>query len=223
LLTTVEVKTYRVPLVEQDNTTQGQTITSEQIRNLPTRNINALAATTAGLTSADEGSAITVRGSRSDATNYYVDGIRIQGNLIPESEIDQMQVITGGMEAQYGDVTGGIISITTKGPSQKFSGGVEAETSKYLDPYANSLVGINLTGPIWKNKKTGESILGYRLSGRWTHQVDDRPPGIPVYNVTEENLKALEADPIRRINNSPFRSSRLYESRRCGRAQCPPV
>lgn len=204
LLTTIEVKTYRVPLVEQDNTTQGQTITSEQIRNLPTRNINALAATTAGLASADEGSAITVRGSRSDATNYYVDGIRIQGNLIPESEIDQMQVITGGMEAQYGDVTGGIISITTKGPSQKFSGGVELETSKYLDPYANSLVGINLTGPIWKNKKTGESILGYRFSGRWTHQVDDRPPGIPVYNVTEENLKALEADPIRRINNSPF-------------------
>ncbi|HRF37843.1 MAG TPA: carboxypeptidase-like regulatory domain-containing protein, partial [Saprospiraceae bacterium] len=59
LLTTVEVKTYRVPLVEQDNTTQGQTITSEQIRNLPTRNINALAATTAGLASADEGGAIT--------------------------------------------------------------------------------------------------------------------------------------------------------------------
>lgn len=203
LLTTVEVKTYRVPLVEQDNTTQGQTITSEQIRNLPTRNINALAATTAGLASADEGGAITVRGSRSDATNYYVDGIRVQGNLIPESEIDQMQVITGGVEAQYGDVTGGIISITTKGPSRKFSGGVEAETSKYLDPYSNSLIGINLTGPILKNKR-GESLIGYRFSGRWTHRVDDDPPGIPVYRVTDENLKALEADPILVADGNPF-------------------
>lgn len=203
VLTTVEVKTYRVPLVEQDNTTQGQTITSEQIRNLPTRNINALAATTAGLASADEGGAITVRGSRSDATNYYVDGIRVQGNLIPESEIDQMQVITGGVEAQYGDVTGGIISITTKGPSQKFAGGFEVESSKYLDPYSNSLFGVNLTGPILKNKK-GESILGYRFSGRYTRNVDDDPPGIPVYRVNDENLKLLEANPIIDIGGNPF-------------------
>jgi outer membrane receptor protein involved in Fe transport len=202
-LSTVVVTTYRVPLVEQDNTTQGQTITSEQIRNLPTRNINALAATTAGLASADEGGAITVRGSRSDATNYYVDGIRVQGNLIPESEIDQMQVITGGVEAQYGDVTGGIISITTKGPSRKFSGGGEVETSKYLDPYSNSLAGINLTGPLLKNKK-GESILGYRISGRWTQQVDDDPPGIPIYRVTDDNLKALEADPILNLGGNEF-------------------
>ncbi len=211
VLTTVEVKTYRVPLVEQDNTTQGQTITSEQIRNLPTRNINALAATTAGLASADEGGAITIRGSRSDATNYYVDGIRVQGNLIPESEIDQMQVITGGVEAQYGDVTGGIISITTKGPSRKFSGGAEVETSKYLDPYANSLAGINLTGPIIKNKR-GESILGYRFSGRWTHQVDDDPPGIPVYRVTDENLKTLEANPILQLEGSPFVAADFMKS-----------
>ena len=199
----VEVREYRVPLVEQDNTTQGQIITSEQIRNLPTRNINALAATTAGLASADEGSSITIRGSRSDATNYYVDGIRVQGNLIPESEIDQMQVITGGVEAQYGDVTGGIISITTKGPSRKFSGGAEVESSKYIDPYSNSLVGLNLTGPIIKNK-AGESLLGYRLSGRWTRQVDDDPPGIPVYRVTDESLRALEANPILNVGGAPF-------------------
>jgi hypothetical protein len=124
VLQEITIVEYKVPLIEQDNTTSGSVITSDQIRSLPTRNINALAATTAGLAAADEGKAITIRGSRSDATNYYIDGIRIQGNLIPESEIDQLQVITGGIEAQYGDVTGGIISITTKGPSNKFSGGV---------------------------------------------------------------------------------------------------
>ena len=70
MLTEIEVVGYKVPLVEQDNTTQGATITSEQIRSLPTRNINALAATTAGLSSADEGSAVTIRGSRSNATQY---------------------------------------------------------------------------------------------------------------------------------------------------------
>ncbi len=195
VLDEVTVVEYKVPLIEQDNTTSGAVITGDQIKNLPTRNINALAATSAGLAASDEGGAITVRGSRTDATDYYVDGIRVQGALIPESEIDQLQVITGGIEAQYGDVTGGIISITTKGPSNKLSGGIELETSEYLDPYRNSLVGFNLSGPLARNKR-GQSILGFRLSGRYTYQFDDDPPAIPVYEVNDDVLAELEANPI---------------------------
>ena len=201
VLQEITIVEYKVPLIEQDNTTSGSVITSDQIRSLPTRNINALAATTAGLAAADEGKAITIRGSRSDATNYYIDGIRIQGNLIPESEIDQLQVITGGIEAQYGDVTGGIISITTKGPSNKFSGGVEVESSKYLDPYSNSLIGVNLSGPILKNKK-GQSILGYRFSGRYTHQYEDNPPATSIYRIKEDKLAELEANPVTALGSS---------------------
>lgn len=194
-LAQVVIVAYKVPLVEQDNTTQGGTLTSDQIKNLPTRNINALAATTAGLSSADEGDDVSIRGSRDDATNYYVDGMRVSGNLIPESEIDQLQVITGGVEARYGDVTGGIISITTKGPSSKFSGGVEVETSQMLDPYNNNLVGINLSGPLLRNKE-GQSILGFRLSGRYTYNEDDDPSAVPVYRVKDDVLAELEANPI---------------------------
>ncbi len=203
LLDVVEVVSYRVPLIQQDNTTSGQTITSDQIKNLPTRNINALAALTAGLSSADEGSAVTVRGSRPDATNYYVDGIRIQGNLIPESEIDQLQVITGGVEAQYGDVTGGIISITTKGPANKFSGGVEAETSSFLDAFNQNLVGINLSGPIVKNKE-GRSILGFRVAARMTYNEEDNPAASPIYRVKESKIAELEANPIISIGSDNF-------------------
>ncbi|MCI5080739.1 MAG: carboxypeptidase regulatory-like domain-containing protein [Saprospiraceae bacterium] len=199
VLDEIVVTEYKVPLVDFDNTTQGATITSENIRQLPTRNINALAATTAGLSSSDEGGAVTIRGSRSNATDYYVDGIRVSGNLIPESEIEQLQVITGGVEAQYGDVTGGIISITTKGPSQKFSGGVEVETSEYLDPYRQSLAGFNLSGPIWlRDNGDGSktSILGFRLSGRYTYQFDDDPPAIDVYRINEAKRLELEANPL---------------------------
>ncbi|MEM6697848.1 MAG: TonB-dependent receptor, partial [Bacteroidota bacterium] len=201
---------YKVPLVEQDNTTQGQTITSEQIRNLPTRNINALAATTAGIASADEGDAISIRGSRSNSTDYYIDGLRVSGSaaLIPESEIDQLQVITGGVEARYGDVTGGIISITTKGPSSKWSGGLELETSEFFDAYDNRLVGFNFSGPLLKNKED-VSILGIRVAGRYTYQLDDDPSAVDVFRVTDATLAELEANPIvLKTNNngtsSPF-------------------
>ncbi|MBV6428172.1 MAG: Vitamin B12 transporter BtuB [Haliscomenobacter sp.] len=195
VLDEIQVTEYRIPLVEQDNTTSGQVITSETIRNLPTRSINALAATAAGLASADEGGAITVRGSRATSTDYYIDGIRIQGSLIPESEIDQLQVITGGVEAQYGDVTGGIISITTKRSSGKFAGSAELETSSGVTPYGNTLAGLSLSGPILRNAK-GLSILGYRFSGRYTYRVDDDPSAVPIYRIREDKLLELEANPV---------------------------
>ncbi|HEX5112123.1 MAG TPA: TonB-dependent receptor, partial [Saprospiraceae bacterium] len=134
----IEIIEYKVPLIEQDNTTQGGVKTAEQIRNLPTKNINAIAATTAGLSSIDGGD-INIRGSRANATDYYVDGIRVNASLIPQSEIEQLQVITGGIEARYGDVTGGLVSLTTKGPSAQLTGGIEVETSTLTDPYDYNL------------------------------------------------------------------------------------
>ncbi|MGB3079428.1 MAG: TonB-dependent receptor, partial [Saprospiraceae bacterium] len=158
------VTAYKVPLIEQDNTTQGGVKTAEQIRNLPTKNINAIAATTAGLSSIDGGD-INIRGSRTNATNYYVDGIRVTNtNLIPQSEIEQLQVITGGIESRYGDVTGGLISLTSKGPSSKLSGSIEVESSELTDPYGYNLFTGNVSGPILKNKTTNQTILGFRVS-----------------------------------------------------------
>lgn len=205
LLNEVVVVDYKVPLIQQDNTTSGGTVTSEQIRNLPTKNINELAATTAGIAS-QNGGAINIRGSRSNATNYYIDGIRVNTNLIPQTEIDQMQVITGGVEAKYGDVTGGVISITTKGPSNKFTGGLEIENSKYLDPYGYNLINMNLSGPIFRNKK-GISVLGYRFSGQVRRQEDDNPSAYGNYYATSTSLRSLEENPIQRVNGVPLSSS----------------
>ncbi len=54
------------------------------------------------------------RGSRTDATQYYVDGVKVIGELnIPQMGIEQVTVITGGLPAQYGDATGGVVLITT--------------------------------------------------------------------------------------------------------------
>ena len=208
LLDVVVVTEYKVPLIEQDNTTSGGVVTSEQIKNLPTKNINALAAQTAGIASSDEGEDLNVKGGRSSGTNYYIDGVRVSGNLVPQSEIDQMQVITGGVGAQYGDVTGGIISITTKGPSNKFSGGVEAETSQFLDSYGYNLLSLNLSGPILK-KKTGETLLGFRVSGQYVLRDDDDPPATGVYRIKDSKLEELKKKPLTRIGTALLPTARL--------------
>ncbi len=202
VLDVIEIVDYKVPLIEQDNTTQGGIKTAEQIRNLPTKDINALAATTAGLSSID-GGAISIRGSRTNATDYYIDGVRVSGNLVPQSEIEQLQVITGGIEAQYGDVTGGIISLTTKGPSQNFAGGLEFETSEFLDPYGYNLISANFSGPLLKNKQD-RSILGFRVSGQLLDRKEDGPGAFGFYRASEATIDRIEADPLMLLFGNPI-------------------
>jgi outer membrane receptor protein involved in Fe transport len=208
-LSTVVVTGYKVPLIDKDNTSTGGFVTAEQIQRLPSKNINAIVANVAGTSSADEGDAITIKGSRSNATVYFLDGIRVSGNLPPQTEVEQLQVITGGVEAQYGDVTGGVISVTTKGPSQKFTGGFEVESSGLqlggnyvgLDRFGYNLLQANLSGPLIINKNK-ESVLGFRIAAQYLDRLDDDPPAIPVYRVKEDRLAELEANPVQLVGGS---------------------
>ena len=201
------VVVYERPLVSKDETTQSKIFSSEDIKNLPTRNVNALASLGAGATSSDDGGDINIRGSRSDGTNYYIDGIRVQGSNIPTQYIEELQVITGGIEAKYGDVTGGIISITTKGPSDKFSGGVDLETSEGLDAFGHRLMSLNLSGPIWKNK--GQTILGYRFGGQYLYNKDDDPPATSVFRAKDSYIQQLEQTPVIQIGPTLLPANRF--------------
>jgi outer membrane receptor protein involved in Fe transport len=212
LLDIVEVIAYKVPLIEQDNTTQGGIKTAEQIRNLPTKNINAIAATTAGLSSIDGGD-INIRGSRTNATNYYLDGMRVDAARIPQSEIEQLQVITGGIESRYGDVTGGLISLTSKGPSSTLSGSVEVESSELTDPYGYNLVSANLSGPVLKNKTTNQTIMGFRVSAQYRDRKDPNPRAFGGYRATEEAIDRISKNPLTYVNGTPvLLADRLEES-----------
>jgi hypothetical protein len=56
-----------------------------------------------------------IRGARKDATQYMIDGEKLIGSMeLPATSIESATIITGGIPAQYGDLTGGIVIITTK-------------------------------------------------------------------------------------------------------------
>jgi hypothetical protein len=191
VLTEVVIKTFKVPLIKQDETATGQTLTSDQIKNLPTRSVNAIVATTAGTSSID-GGAVNIRGSRSNATNYYIDGIRVAGATPPVQDIEQLQVVTGGLGAEYGDVTGGVISVITKGPASEYHGAVEIENSNGLDPYGWLLGTANVSGPLIRRTKANgakQTVLGFRLSGQYLRQRDDGPPASSVFVAKGTPLK----------------------------------
>ncbi len=211
----VTVIEYKVPLIDKDNTSSGATVTAESIKSLPIKDLNQIAATSAGVASQD-GGAVSIRGSRSNETVYFVDGIRVRSaSMIPQSEIEQLQIITGGIEAKYGDVTGGVISATSKGPSNRFSGGVELETSEYLDPYGYNLVTANLSGPILRNED-GISILGYRFSGQYRNIDETSPSAVGVYRAPESVIAELEQNPLTPLGNSTIRTAETLRAASIG-------
>ena len=204
-LTEVQVIEYDVPLIDADKS--GSTKTAEQITSLPTRNVQNVAATTAGIYQSDSGSEVNVRGSRSNATSYYIDGIKITGNtnVLPQSAIDQMTVVTGGLPAQYGDATGGIISITTRGPSRITKGGFEIGSSQLTDPYNHNLIGFNLSGPIWrKNDADRTPILGYLITGEYNHKLDPDPSAIGVPSLRSSVLSNIQEHPLEFIGTPSY-------------------
>jgi outer membrane receptor protein involved in Fe transport len=193
----VVIKDYKVPLISKDQTSAGQTVTSEEIKKMATRSAEGIATTVGGVFSSD-GERGSVRGSRSDATVTYIDGMKvIGGSSLPNSAIDQVSVLTGGLPAQYGDATGGIINITTKGPSRKFAGGLEYLTSEPFDNHGYNLLGFNFQGPIIKSKDKTSSLFGYFLSGELSSQRDPIYRRKPLYTVKPEILAELEKNPLR--------------------------
>lgn len=196
-LQTVEVIDYKVPLISKDQTTSGASITAEEIKKMPNRSADAVAATVGGVFSAD-GERGNVRGARSDATAVYIDGVRVIGNSnVPQSSIEQVDVILGGTPAQYGDATGGIINITTRGPSRKFGAGLELETSELLDPYGHNRLGFNIQGPLIKSKSKNTSLLGFFIAGDINYERDGQISSTGYWKATDETLNFLKENPLR--------------------------
>ena len=195
VLDAVEIVDYKVPLISKDQTSAGATITAEEIAKMPNRSAEAVAATVGGVFSAD-GEVGNMRGARSEGTVYYIDGVRVIGSTsVPQSAIDQVEVMLSGTPAMYGDVTGGIINMTTKGPSRTFGAGAEIEQS--IDGYGHTRVGFNIQGPLIKGKKSETALLGFFLSGEFNRDKDGAISAIGHYKATDEWLDKIEKQPLR--------------------------
>ena len=125
-------------------------------------------------------------------------------NVLPQAAIDQMTVVTGGLPAQYGDATGGVISITTQGPSSITRGGAEISSSKLTDPYNHNLAALNLSGPILKKKDDNRTILGYLISAEYNYKEDFDPSILGVPRLKDDVLLDIQNNPSIFIGNPTY-------------------
>lgn len=227
----VVVVAYRVPLITKDGGPSGGTVTREDFSKMPARDAASAAATVGGVSQNEGSGDISVRGSRSEGTYFYIDGIKVRGSSsLPKSAIEEVSVITGGVPANYGDVTGGIISITTRGPSERYFGSIEGVTSGFyfkgqdpngydgkvigLDKFGYNLVEGMLSGPLlMKKDSTGKKtrpILGFLVSVNYTDQLDSRPLNGGSWRIKKEARDYLLENPVRASSTGDGTFSNAY-------------
>ncbi len=208
-----EVVEYEVPLIDKDGGSTGGTVTREDITKMPGRSATSIASTVGGVQETSTGE-VSIRGAREGNTFYYIDGIKVRGSTnLPKAAIEEVSVLTGGIPANYGDATGGIISITTRGATRQFFGGIDVLTSGFanedgdgigLDRYSQTQIEGILSGPLlWKKDAEGNKerpILGFLVSANYRNFMDNRPT-THQYRIKEDVRDRLISDPMQFVNN----------------------
>lgn len=94
-LNQIVIREYKVPLIEK-----------EQIIQAPTRDVNSISSQAAGVYQVNESEPMNIRGSRSDANAYYVDGIKVRGSVtqIPERKVSDNEEYSLITENQFNNV-----------------------------------------------------------------------------------------------------------------------
>lgn len=168
------------------------------------RGVGLLESTNAAIISTPQG--ISVRGTRADGNGTYIDGVRqFGGGGLPTLGTEQIAANVGGIPAEFGDLTGGAFSFTSKSATEKVVFLVEGQTSTLLDAFGhNTLQGV-VTGPLWtkdekdlvSGKKRKVIKLGYMATGTIGYYKDPAPTRTGVYVVNESKLREIEETPMR--------------------------
>ena len=167
------VITWEPPVFSQDNTTSASRMSGDNIRTTPGRSVTSALANLEGVSSVD-GAMTSVRGNRSDGQQTIVDGVRVRGSSgVTINSIEDVQLIQGGIPAEFGDGTSFTV-ITTRQAPRDFNGTVEFRGS--IDGYNNFMGNVTLTGPLLKSKdRNAPTRIGFLFSGEATYTHDGSP------------------------------------------------
>ncbi len=152
------IVTARTPLVQKDVTSSISVVTREEIESLPVANFTELLSLQAGVTGS--GSNLHIRGGRSNEVAYMIDGTIVVDPLlgglatdINNDAIQEMSLLSGTFNAEYGNALSGVVNIVTRDGADKFSGKLEARTSEFgIDRYSSlheNRINGSLSGPIF--------------------------------------------------------------------------
>jgi outer membrane receptor protein involved in Fe transport len=150
------------PLVQKDLTATTAVVGGDQISALPVTEVDQVLQLQAGFVGG------VLRGGRSGEVAYWIDGVPVTDGFnggqvveVNKNLVQELQLVSGAFNAEYGQAMSGIVNIATKEGGPKFSGGAGAYIGQYVatdkdlfpgldkfDPTAIRNYEANVNGPI---------------------------------------------------------------------------
>ena len=191
---TVTVTADRISF-KRDQTSTIKNVSSDQIKELAIESMSAVISMQAGVVAGH------FRGGRSTEVTYMIDGIQVDEafsgeytavEVEPEA-VQDLEIITGTFNAEYGRAMSGIVNIITKDGGNNFEGSLSSGYGNYYTRNENIFIGltpsefnrnkdykVQLSGPILKNRIT--FLTNIRFQDNKNHL-----NGIHRFNVTDES------------------------------------
>jgi len=136
------------PIVEMDRTSTESSVSSDQIAMMPVETLSDILNLQAGVVDGH------FRGGRSSEVVYQIDGIPIndmysgEASLFVENNvIQELKVISGTFNAEYGQAQSGVVDIITKDGEASFSGSISAKSGDYISSNKDIFWNIDKLSP----------------------------------------------------------------------------
>ncbi len=140
-------------LIVPDRTSSSAKVRGDDLVVLPVDNFQQAVSLQAGVTRGQGGS-LHIRGGRSSEVKYYVDGIAVSnpfnfGLSVPveNTAVQEVEVISGTFNAEFGQANSGIINIVTKEGGDTFKGTFISSMGSYLSNQNDIFYEIDQASP----------------------------------------------------------------------------
>jgi outer membrane receptor protein involved in Fe transport len=172
------------PMVRKDLTSSHTVIDDSQIQSLPVENIDQLLVLQAGITKG-AGGELHIRGGRSTEIAYNVNGVSSVNPYdfgrtvqISTNAIQELSVVSGTFNAEYGNALSGVVNAVTKEGGNKYTGSLSYYTGDYFSSHKNIFFHIDDINPVNNQVIEGtfggpvpltDNIASFFLSGRYNY------------------------------------------------------
>lgn len=153
--------------IKRDLTSSEARVDASTIRTLPVSEVAEVLSLQAGIT-VDRGGGVHIRGGRTNEVAYWIDGVSVsdvyeggQSIQVENRFVQELQVISGTFNAEYGQAMSGIVNIVTKDGDRQFRGNLMTYTGDWytrddgifyhlddVNPFANHNIEGSFSGPV---------------------------------------------------------------------------
>jgi hypothetical protein len=141
------------PIIRKDLTSSLSIVGDEEIAEMPVEEFDDVLSLQAGIVVGADGQ-IHLRGGRSSEIAYLVDGVSVTDPFsgdraieVENTSIQELQVISGTFNAEYGQAMSGIVDIVTKEGGERLRGDVNLYTGDYLSTGSRIFTYIDRINP----------------------------------------------------------------------------